>query len=220
MLRLVAMVAVIACLPLMAQNPQKRPGHKKGQPHLKKSDALLRQIVALRKQLEILQKRLYALHKRVEGIIRRHAVKRLRARGKHHPQKQRLRRAKPAHKPKLSAHPKRPKGMLKRARQPLRRYGHMRGMPAWLRGRDGEMLRRFLRRKIFFRRVMMLCRFLRYMRQFFMRRLQERIRRMHHFKPRITPEDIRHGFGFFIRHMLQERLRRRIPPTAPQAAWF
>ena len=218
MVRFVAMVAVVACLPLLAQNPKKRPRPKKKQPQLKKSDALLRQIKALRKQLLILQKRLDALRKKVEGIVRRQAAGRLHR--KHHPQKQRLRRAKPAQKRILSPQPRRRKRMLKRLRQPMRRYGHMRGMPAWLRGRDGEMLRMFIRRKIFFRRLMMLCRFLRYMRQFYMKRLQERIRKMRRFKPRITPQDIRHGLGFFIRHTLQEKLRRRIPPTAPQAAWF
>jgi len=220
MLRFVAMVAVVACLPLMAQSPPKPAKLKKEQPHLKKIDPLLRQIKALRKQLQILQKRLDALRKRVEGIMRRHAVERLLARRKHHPQKQHLRNLKPAHKQMLSAHRKRHKRILKRLLQPTRRYGRMRGMPPWLWERDGEMLRRFIRRKIFFRRVMMLRRFLRHMQQFFIKRLQERIRKMRRFKPRISPRDIRDGLGFFIRRMLQEKLRRRIPPTAPQAVWF
>ncbi|GEM_PF-4882409 len=260
MVRLVAMLSVAVCLPLMAQRPPQRPGPKKERPRLKKSDPLLRQIMALRKQLETLKKRLDALRKKVEGIVKRRALKRPPAPPKHHPKKPHLRKPAPAHKPKLPAHPRRPKrhlrqpaghpphplkgvkrmrgrmrhpipmrpkaprhpkGMLKRMPHLLgKRLKRMRGVPPWLQGRDGQMLRRFARRKIFFRRAMMLRRFLQHIRQLFIKRLQERIGRMRRFKPRITPEDIRHGFGLFIRRMLQEKLRRRIPPTVPQAAWF
>ena len=93
-------------------------------------------------------------------------------------------------------------------------------MPPWLHGPEGMMLRRLLARKSFYRRAMLVKRFLLRLRRMLGERILERIQKMRRFRPKIDPETIKRGLGEFLRRMMRERLRRHLPPAAPQAAWF